>query len=74
MRPGVSRLLNLCVLDKFYARFSQDAQVTETLHVSQSVILPNQVYQEIAVDPKISILKQKFKNIKCLLFYLTSEK
>ena len=31
MRPGVSRLLKLCVLGEFYARFSQDAQVNETL-------------------------------------------
>ena len=31
MRLGVSRLLKLCVLGEFYARFSQDAQVNETL-------------------------------------------
>ena len=31
MRPGVSRLLKLCVLGEFYARFSQDAQLNETL-------------------------------------------
>ena len=31
MRPGVSRLLKLCVLGEFYARFSQDAQVNETV-------------------------------------------
>ena len=31
MRPGVSHLLKLCVLGEFYARFSQDAQVNETL-------------------------------------------
>ena len=32
MRQGVSRLLKLCVLGEFYARFSQDAQVNKTLH------------------------------------------
>ena len=35
MRPGVSRLLKLCVLGEFYARFSQDAQVNETLHICE---------------------------------------
>ena len=39
MRPGVSRLLKLCVLCKFYARFSQDAQVTETLYVTRPLVL-----------------------------------
>ena len=34
MRLGVSRLLKLCVLGEFYARFSQDAQVNETLPLS----------------------------------------
>ena len=31
MHPGVAHLLELCVLGEFYARFSQDAQVNETL-------------------------------------------
>ena len=33
MRPGVAHLLELCVLGEFYARFSQDTQVNETLQV-----------------------------------------
>ena len=37
MRPGVSRLLKLCVLGEFYARFSQDAQVNETLKDIQQI-------------------------------------
>ena len=36
MRPGVSRLLKLCVLGEFYARFSQDAQVNETLRLQKA--------------------------------------
>ena len=39
MRPGVSRLLKLCVLGEFYARFSQDAQVTETLSIYTAIHL-----------------------------------
>ena len=43
MRPGVSRLLKLCVLGELYARFSQDAQVNETLQTQNKLneIKPN---------------------------------
>ena len=35
---GVSHLLKLCVLGEFYARFSQDAQVNETLIVCRNCV------------------------------------
>ena len=38
MRPGVAHLLELGVLGEFYARFSQDAQVNETLYSSHGTM------------------------------------
>ena len=53
MRPGVSHLLKLCVLGEFYARFSQDAQVNETLETYHSlkILSSDYAWNMVKINP-----------------------